>query len=511
MRIALLLIIAQFCSCIMTAEVMGRQLFVNMDGYETNLKVVHHYPKYWDKNPIVKATKPWELNAKGDPYAAPFSGGVWYDEKDELYKMWYMAGGGKKLGLITCYATSYDGKQWTKPALDVVPGTNIVDTLDCDCVTVLLDKHEVDKNKRYKMFAMQFNGTYSVSMLLKYSADGIHWSKPVAVSGELLDRCSAYYDPFRGKYVLSLKAKDAQKKRARNILAHEDPEMAVSLAHNIFNGNEDKFVKRWFSADADDPRNPQFPDIEPQIYNHDAIAYESSLLGFFVVWQGPENKDCDKLKIQKRNEVLIGWSDDGFNWNRKDKTRFLTVSEDRTAWNAGNVQSVCGAPLIVGDSLYFYMSGRYNSKPTHASNFATGLATLRRDGFVSLDAPGKEGYVCTPSITIGDGTHLFVNVDLHQRGMLCAEIIDVQGNAITGFTRKDCIPLRKLNSTKAMLQWKGNGSLASLKGQTVRICLYMKQGSLYSHWLSPWPTGESRGYTAGGGPNLSHSGLDLPK
>ena len=43
--------------------------------------------------------------------------------------MWYSAGGGKLLGLVTCYAESFDGKVWIKPELDVVPGTNIVDTL----------------------------------------------------------------------------------------------------------------------------------------------------------------------------------------------------------------------------------------------------------------------------------------------------------------------------------------------------------------------------------------------
>ena len=87
---------------------------------------------------------------------------------------------------------------------------------------------------------------------------------------------------------------------------------------------------------------------------------------------------CDRLNIQKRNEVLIGWSDDGFHWNREFKQPFLPVSDDAKAWNAGNVQSTAGNPLIVGDSLYFYVSGRYNSKPVHDSNFTTGLAALRR-------------------------------------------------------------------------------------------------------------------------------------
>ena len=39
---------------------------------------------------------------------------------------------------------------------------------------------------------------------------------------------------------------------------------------------------------------------------------------------------------------------------------------------------------------------------------------------------------------------------------------------------------------------------------------YVTNGDLYSFWISPWETGESRGYTAGGGPGLSPEGIDKP-
>ena len=335
----------------------GRILFVDTTFIEkTNLQRIHHSPVYYSGNPVLKADKKWELNINGDPYAAPFSGGVWYDEEEQKFKMWYSAGGGKLLGLVTCYAESFDGKVWIKPELDVVPGTNIVDTLEHDCVSVLLDKFEKDRTKRYKMFVVEFNNRFTVSMKLKYSSDGIHWSEPKALSGELYDRCAAYYDPFRKKYVLSLKTINGVYRRSRNYLEHEDPEMLVSLAHRIYDNKSDKFIRYWFNADDDDPRHPQFPELRPQIYNHEAMPYEGCILGYFTVWQGPENNVCDSLNIQKRNEVLIGWSKDGFHWNRENKKPFLPVSEDFHAWNAGNVQSTAGSPLIVGDSLYFYVS-----------------------------------------------------------------------------------------------------------------------------------------------------------
>ncbi len=489
----------------------GRQLVANTEFFNRrNVSRIFHKPSYYALNPVVRAEYDWELNANGDPYAAPFSGGVWFDEKVSKFKMWYSAGGEKKYGLITCYAESWDGKHWNKPCLDVVPGTNIVDTTEHDCVSVLLDKFEPDSAKRYKMFIVGFNNSSSVSMILKYSADGIHWSEPKALSGELYDRCAAYYDPFRKEYVLSLKTINGKiYRRSRCFLAHEDPELLVSLAHRVYDHKNDKFIKYWFNAEEDDPRHPLFPGIRPQIYNHEAMPYENGMLGYFTVWQGPENNVCDSLMIQKRNEVLIGWSRDGFLWDRESKEPFLPVSEDFHAWNAGNVQSTAGSPIIVGDSLYFYVSGRYNSKPAHDSNFATGLAMLRRDGFVSLRAGTTEGVFETEEL-LTDGKYLFVNADVrHPGSMLAIEILDKDGNAVEGFTRDENVIMTQTSSTRHLVFWKNRKNLSELIGKGIKLRFHLSKGDFYSFWLSPWKSGESRGYTAGGGPELDASGKDI--
>lgn len=285
--------------------------------------------------------------------------------------------------------------------------------------------------------------------------------------------------------------------------------MLVSLAHRVYDSKSDKFIKYWFNAEDDDPRHPDFPEIRPQIYNHEAMPYESSLIGYFTVWQGPENDACDRLNIQKRNEVLIGWSDDGFHWNREFKQPFLPVSDDAKAWNAGNVQSTAGNPLIVGDSLYFYVSGRYNSKPVHDSNFATGLAALRRDGFVSMQAGTEEGHFITDAVTV-NGNYLFVNVDVHRKkGKLLVEVLDAKGTPIPGFTKKDCSILKRMDGTKQMIVWKNKTDLSELSGKNISLKFYLTDGDLYSFWISSWKTGESGGYTAGGGPGLNPAGVDI--
>src|SRR5690606_24091089 len=121
---------------------------------------------------------------------------------------------------------------------------------------------------------------------------------------------------------------------------------------------DDANITYWFGADDKEPRNPRFPDINPQIYNLDAIAYESLMGGYFSVWQGPDNDVTAQQGIQKRNEVLIGFSRDGFHWSRPSHKPFIGVNETSGAWNWANVQSIVGTPIVKGDSLWFYASGR---------------------------------------------------------------------------------------------------------------------------------------------------------
>src|SRR5260370_41999489 len=74
----------------------GRQLFV--DDYligETTLARTFHRPRLYEKNPVLKPETPTEssvLDPGSIPVAAPFDDGVFYDPKDQLFKMWYHGG-----------------------------------------------------------------------------------------------------------------------------------------------------------------------------------------------------------------------------------------------------------------------------------------------------------------------------------------------------------------------------------------------------------------------------------
>ena len=443
----------------------GRQLFVdNFLVKETNLESVYHTPNYYAGNPVLEPDKEWEKTIQGALYAAPFSDGIWYDDKDGKYKMWYLAGAGyihkdEKQTFYTCYAESTDGKHWEKVNQDIVPGTNIVDTCNRDAATVWLDREEKDPSKRWKFFNIERRpGDRRWQVVLKYSADGIHWSRGVAQSGDQGDRTTAFYNPFTRKWALSMRAGTPVSSRSRYYIEHSDPEMLVSLAHRTRKDADDKFIVYWFTPDDKELRHEKYPEVEPGIYNFDAIPYESIMLGFYSAWAGPENRVCERDGIQKRNIISLGYSRDGFHFSR----------------------------------------------PSHTS---TGLATLRRDGFVSMHAGKKEGYLTTETLSF-DGKYLFVNADV-RAGKLAVEVLDEQGMPIEGFGVKDCVVMRKENSTKQLVTWKNQKDLTTLKGKKIHLKFYLTNGDLYAFWISPWSSGESRGYTAGGGPGLNSAGIDL--
>src|SRR5262245_28016768 len=107
---------------------VGRQLFV--DDFlidHTTLKRRFHRPHYHAASPVLVPDKPWEGKG-GRARAGCFSDGVWFDPKDNLFKLWYWAANSSQdpLRYDTCLATSRDGLRWEKPAFDVVKGTNVV-------------------------------------------------------------------------------------------------------------------------------------------------------------------------------------------------------------------------------------------------------------------------------------------------------------------------------------------------------------------------------------------------
>lgn len=458
----------------------GRQLFV--DDFlieEASLNRTFHAAKYHPSSPVLKPDRPWEQEGQS-PTAMVFSDGVWYDPQDRLFKMWYMGGYVRS----TCYATSPDGIQWEKPSLDVRPGTNIVQAGERDSATVWLDLEEKDPQRRFKMFRSHGDGGWALS--LYFSPDGVHWCDAVARSGPCGDRTTVFYNPFRRVWVYSIRAGAAGFGRIRRYW--ESPDVLEGARWK-----QDEPVL-WVGADRLDPPRKDL-DVPPQLYNLDAVAYESVLLGLFSIWRG-QPKDR-----AKPNEVLLGFSRDGFHWHRPCREAFIPVSERHGDWNWCNVQSAGGGCLVVRDQLYFYVSARAGIRGSSISGVcSTGLATLRRDGFASMDADESGGTLTTRPVRFR-GKHLFVNVDA-PAGELRVEVLDEKRQVVPPFSRENCIPVQA-DSTIHEVTWSNANDLTALTGRPVRFRFHLRNGRLYSFWVSPDRSGASHGYVAAGGPGFT--------
>jgi len=477
---------------------LGRQLFVDDFLIEqTSLVRTFHRAEYHPANPVLSPTTKWEkrdpyadrTNTHPNPAAMPFSDGVFFDPKDRLFKMWYMGGYSEN----TCYATSTDGIHWDKPSLDVVPGTNIVNVGHRDSSTTWIDLNETNPARRYKM--AHWHDSYLEQFI---SPDGIHWTK-TGNSGYAGDRTTFFYNPFRNVWVFSLRTGEESAFRQRKYLETGDFVGGTRWA------NGDPVL--WVRADSADPKRRDY-NIPTELYNLDCVAYESILLGLFTIFRG------ERPEREKPNDVCVGYSRDGFHWARPDRDVFMGVSEHAGDWNWANVQSAGGCCLIVGDKLYFYVSGRHGLPGTSMPDVcSTGLATLRRDGFVSMDHPGSariERIAASPGLPPGtlitrpvrfSGKHLFVNLAA-PAGELRAEILDAAGTTIAPYTGATCVPVRG-DSTCLRVAWTGAPDLSALANRPVRFRFQVTNGALYAFWVSPDPTGASHGYVAAGGPGFT--------
>jgi hypothetical protein len=475
---------------------VGRQLFV--DDFlieETSLERVFHRPNYHPANPILRPTTRWEkydeyaerTNTRSNPAAMPFSDGVFYDPHDRLFKMWYMGGYSQN----TCIAMSRDGLEWDKPSLDVVMGTNITMALHRDSSTVWMDLTERDRSRRYKMASW-----HDHYLKLYASPDGIHW-RQTGRSGPAGDRTTFFYNPFRSVWVFSIRDDVPSVGRFRRYLESIDFERGAGWTKGQ--------PVPWVAADSDDHRRPEY-NVPAELYNLDCVAYESVVLGLFTIFRG------ERTEREKPNDICIGFSRDGFHWDRPDRRAFLPVSERVGDWNWANVQSTGGCCLVVGDRLHFYVSGRHGVPGSNDPGVcSTGLATLRRDGFVSMDHPASASLVERLDPSPGPGTlttrpltfsgrHLFVNLDAPD-GELRVEVLDREGRTVPLYGADRAVPVRG-DATRARVKWTGAADLAAVVGQTVRFRFQLTRGRLYAFWVSPSPDGASHGYVAAGGPGF---------
>lgn len=429
-----------------------------------NLQRTMHQPA--KKGAVVAPDQPWErwVQTRCSP--------AW-DEKERIFKLWpFVCPPDRHEQGGTTYLESKDGVHWTKPSLGQreyagSKENNFVTTdpklpWGPNCIEgVVYDPRDPDSSRRYKGL---MGAEHRVPVV---SPDGIHWKQLDAAKLTSGDEGNLCYDPVTEQFIATLKT-FPKSGRAHAIWTSKDFIHWTRLPEIFEADDEDRaHLKEVIEARLADATlqgvtcvNPA--DYHVDVYNLGLFRYEGLYVGLPAMYYAT-GKDRAGTNTDGFHLIELACSRDLKHWERLgDRRPFIGHSPmDGNAYDLTQLLPG-GAPLVMGDELWFYYTGlKYREPPTDEANQgAVCLAVLRRDGFISLDAGKTQGTLQTKPFE-AQGVRLCVNVDASS-GSLGVEVLDSSGIPVA---ESEAINGNQPHGTAA---WK-SGNWATLKGQTVSL------------------------------------------
>lgn len=495
-----------------------RQLFIDdycIGELSGNARRRFHQAKKHPANPLMTAQDP-ELMIQ-------VYGMVLFDPNMGLYRMWYNQRHDLTTyqGFAICHATSSDGIHWERTRLNPKSGsgkapTNAVLTGYVRGPSVFHTPQDPDPARRFRMFVhtgpdivghpdrrAPFTAGYSVL----FSADGFEWHpferNPVVQGGDI---ATCMYDPVTNEYIAfpKIHRSDAPPE------GHARRCVGVCISKDFTLWQTPDLI---LSADAIDDarvetRLERFRDLiiydDPSFYSADmqgmtAFRCEGLRLGLIWFYDRCGARPIDlggnddgilniQLAYSRNPDPYLGWKRAG------DRHDFIPCGALGT-YDCGMIFTACRV-LERDDEVWIYYTGYdashgyWGSKEPNkslaridrsdGSDSAGGtinLATIRRDGFASIDALFPGGSVTTKLLTF-QGQRLMLNADA-AHGEILVELTDHEGRPIPGYTKEQCIGLRE-DAVRGQVRWRTSQSLAPLQGKPIRATFHLKTARLYS-------------------------------
>ena len=246
-------------------------------------------------------------------------------------------------------------------------------------------------------------------------------------------------------------------------------------------------------VESQDLRKPIFnrpEEYQADIYNLPVSFYEGFYIGMPTVFNhsgnSKDNSDGFSMVELAASRDLIQWERVG------NREKFIPLSQLEGGKNYDVVQLLAAnRPIVKDGEIWFYYTGlKWRSSPSELEEQkaprrdegAICLAKLRLDGFVSLDAGEREGYVLTKPLVV-DGKTLHVNLEAPD-GELRVEVLDAEGKkTLSGYSLKDSVPAKGEGLDKE-LKWRTQSNLSALAGRSVRLRFALRKASLYAFWVN---------------------------
>ncbi|MCF6286258.1 MAG: hypothetical protein L3K26_13875 [Candidatus Hydrogenedentes bacterium] len=438
-------------------------------AHKENVTRAYHAFEKHDTNPVLSADKPWEGSI------AYVYGTVLPAEKGDGYRMWYHSWAHREYRML--YATSQDGLHWKKPTLGLVDyegskQNNILfrRTHENHSPQVIHTPWEKDPARRYKFIYYEYGRTppaFTTSGYYgMYSPDGIHWTDAKNAKPVLEDHGDVGnfgWDALGNRYISWPKKFDEVRGYRRRCVGFSATTDFENWPATKLVLTPDEFDDRWVTSESTEGAHTDF-------YGMSGFAYESMYLGFLWVFPITNGKSDGPIFVE-----LVS-SHDGEHWTRQEKPRtpILPLGPDG-AWDDGMVFTP-NHPLVEDGVIKLYYGGFDVTHSGKNAKAGIGLATLRKDGFASLDAGAEEGTITTNALSGATGT-LAVNFRA-DGGWLRAEILDESGNVLPGYSRADCPPLTGDHIEKTM-SWGALDHLPETKG-AMQIRFILRDAALYS-------------------------------
>ena len=181
-------------------------------------------------------------------------------------------------------------------------------------------------------------------------------------------------------------------------------------------------------------------------------------------------------------------SKDLSNWQRVGDRRPVIARGLPGSWDSGFL-TAADAPIIVGDELWMYF-GASNVSQQHEINQhntgplfkhgdilnGIGLARMRLDGFVSVDADHGAGKLITKPLRFPGRT---LEVNAIARSSLRVAVLDETGRELPGLGVSNCDPV-KGDSVRHRVHWDDENALRRAAGQPVQLAFHLEDASLYA-------------------------------